>query len=149
MYYLPPDSLEGVWASILVAIQQPGFQHFRDVTILLQAKNLKVLTKDATWEQMMSRFHNYWANTIDDKYITADFYFDIRKETCPQQASKVTSSPDKRAVHIDIRGNSLVSAPAETLLYKRYYLKSYASQARHGSTTKETQKQVFYPFSML
>jgi hypothetical protein len=49
MSYLPLKSLPKVWESILVAVQQPGFHQFRDVTILLQAKNLKVLTKDTTW----------------------------------------------------------------------------------------------------
>ncbi|KAL6406090.1 hypothetical protein AUP68_10652 [Ilyonectria robusta] len=53
VYYLPPEALAGVWANILASVQEPGFQQFQDVTILLQAKNLKVLTKDVTWEKMV------------------------------------------------------------------------------------------------
>ncbi|EXK75695.1 hypothetical protein FOQG_19539 [Fusarium oxysporum f. sp. raphani 54005] len=64
VYYLPPEALADVWATITAAIQEPGFQQFRDVTILLQAKNLKVLTKDVTWEKMMSRFEQYWTSAI-------------------------------------------------------------------------------------
>jgi hypothetical protein len=59
MYYLPPESLGAVWASIQLAVQRPGFRHFRDVTVLLQAKNLKVLTGDITWSQTMARFQSY------------------------------------------------------------------------------------------
>ncbi|KAH7114181.1 hypothetical protein B0J13DRAFT_533689 [Dactylonectria estremocensis] len=92
VYYLPPEALADVWANILATVQEPGFQQFQDVTILLQAKNLKVLTKDITWEKMVSRFQEYWANAIDESHITADLYFDIGKETCPQPASKVMLS---------------------------------------------------------
>ncbi|KAH7243997.1 hypothetical protein MRS44_016941 [Fusarium solani] len=42
MYYLPPESLEAVWASILDMVQQLGFQHFRNVTIFFQANTLIV-----------------------------------------------------------------------------------------------------------
>ncbi|RKL03743.1 hypothetical protein BFJ70_g17255 [Fusarium oxysporum] len=34
-YYLPPESLGAVWASIQHAVQEPGFRHFRDITVLL------------------------------------------------------------------------------------------------------------------
>ncbi|KAI8676082.1 hypothetical protein NCS56_00495100 [Fusarium sp. Ph1] len=147
MYYLQPESLEAVWASIVDTVQQPGFQHFRNVTILFQAKNLKVLTKDITWAQMMARFQNYWVNAIDDRYITADFYFDIGKETCPQQASQVASSVNRQTSNADADG--FASIPAGTLLYKRCCLQSYAHLIQNVSTAEETQKQVFYPFSML
>lgn len=56
VYYLPPEALADAWATITTAIQEPGFQQFQDVTILLQAKNLKVLAKDITWEKITSRF---------------------------------------------------------------------------------------------
>ena len=92
--YLPPASLNSVWESIQAAVQQPAFRHFGDVTILLQAKNLKVLTKDFSWELMMSRFENHWARVVDDRYLTPDFYFDIGKEVCPSQRSRVAGSAD-------------------------------------------------------
>jgi hypothetical protein len=83
MYYLPPESLEAVWTSILDKVQQSGFRHFRDVTILLQAKNLKVLTKDVTWAQMMARFQSYWVNAVDDKYVTAELLLRYWKRDMP------------------------------------------------------------------
>ncbi|KAL6405842.1 hypothetical protein AUP68_10981 [Ilyonectria robusta] len=52
VYYLPPEAIADVWADILASVQEPGFQQFQDVTILIQAKNLKILTKDVTWEKM-------------------------------------------------------------------------------------------------
>ncbi|KAH7109785.1 hypothetical protein EDB81DRAFT_849298 [Dactylonectria macrodidyma] len=145
VYYLPPEALADVWANILASVQEPGFQQFQDVTILLQAKNLKVLTKDITWEKMVSRFQEYWANAIDESHITADLYFDIGKETCPQQASKVMPWSQLAAEAID----GPTDRRAETLLYRRCCLESYAFQALDGSTDEAKQKQVFYPFSML
>ena len=74
MYYLPPEHLAQVWESIMAAVQQPGFCQFRDVTILLQAKNLKVLTKDTTWERMITRFDQYWSSAVNEDYVTSELY---------------------------------------------------------------------------
>ncbi|KAG6998834.1 hypothetical protein FocnCong_v013541 [Fusarium oxysporum f. sp. conglutinans] len=146
VYYLPPEALADVWATITAAIQEPGFQQFRDVTILLQAKNLKVLTKDVTWEKMMSRFEQYWTSAIDNSHTTTDLYFDVGKETCPQQPSQVLPWSQLAAGIIE----DPPQKQAETLLYRRCCLESYALQVsnRHIDD-KGTQKQVFYPFSML
>ncbi|KAL9567494.1 hypothetical protein ACKAV7_008444 [Fusarium commune] len=146
VYYLPPEALADVWANITTTIQEPGFQQFRDVTILLQAKNLKVLTKDITWEKMMSRFEQYWTSAIDNSHTTTDLYFDVGKETCPQQPSQVVPWSQLAAGIID----NLPQEQAETLLYRRCCLESYAFQVGNRYTDdKGTQKQVFYPFSML
>ncbi|KAG7000021.1 hypothetical protein FocnCong_v012501 [Fusarium oxysporum f. sp. conglutinans] len=146
-YYLPPESLGAVWASIQHAVQEPGFRHFRDITVLLQAKNLKVLTKDITWSQTMARFRNYWTHAIDEEYVTADFYFDVGKETCPQQASRATSIGDEGVLNGDI--DNLAYTPAGTLLYKRCCLQSYSHLAQNDVAAQESEKQMFYPFSML
>ncbi|KID83860.1 AT hook, DNA-binding motif protein [Metarhizium guizhouense ARSEF 977] len=148
MYYLPPERLGRVWDAILGAVQKPGLQHFGDILILLQAKNLKVLTKDTTWERMVSRFNDYWSRSIDSDYITDEFYLDVGKETCPMQASrtKEVSLESAGAAH---EPRAEPNAEAETLLYKRCCLESYASDMRHSSTAEHTQKEVFYPFSML
>ncbi|EWZ79008.1 hypothetical protein FOWG_16786 [Fusarium oxysporum f. sp. lycopersici MN25] len=124
-------------------MDEPGFQQFRDVTILLQAKNLKVLKKDVTWEKMMSRFVQYWTSAIDNSHTTTDLYFDVGKETCPQQPSQVVPWSQLAAGIIE----DPPQKQAETLLYRRCCLESYAFQVRNRC--KGTQKQVFYPFSML
>jgi hypothetical protein len=72
--------LEDVWAHITTAIQDPGFQQFKDIILLLQAKNLKVLTKDVTWDKMTTRFRNYWTSAVEESHITTELYFDIGKE---------------------------------------------------------------------
>ncbi|KAM6506746.1 hypothetical protein FALCPG4_018840 [Fusarium falciforme] len=146
VYYLPPEALADVWAKILATAQEPGFQQFQDVTILLQAKNLKVLTKDVTWEKMVSRFQTYWASAIDESHTITDVYYDVGKETCPQQASQVVPWSQLAAGVID----DPTEKRAETLLYRRCCLESYAFQVGNGSTDDQgTQKQVFHPFSML
>ncbi|EXM12789.1 hypothetical protein FOTG_18732 [Fusarium oxysporum f. sp. vasinfectum 25433] len=146
VYYLPPEALADVWATITTAIQEPGFQQFRNATILLQAKNLKVLTKDVTWEKMMSRFEQYWTSAIDNSHTTTDLYFDIGKETCPQQPSEVVPWSQLATGIID----DPPEKQAETLLYRRCCVESYAFQVGNRYTDdKGTPKQVFYPFSML
>ncbi|KAL7903798.1 hypothetical protein GGI35DRAFT_491555 [Trichoderma velutinum] len=145
VYCLPPESLGEVWASILSATQEPGFHQFQNVTILLQAKNLKTITKDVTWEKMNLRFEDYWTNAIDESHIAADLYIDIGKETCPRQASRVTPLNQPAAEE----DNDLGEAEAETLLYKRCCLESYTSWAAGSLPDEESKKQVFYPFTML
>ncbi|RKK84479.1 hypothetical protein BFJ68_g17353 [Fusarium oxysporum] len=109
-------------------------------------KNLKVLTKDITWEKMISRFEQYWTSAIDNSHTTADLYFDIGKETCPQQPSEVVPWSQLATGIID----DPPEKRAETLLYRRCCLESYAFQVSNRYTDdKGTPKQVFYPFSML
>ncbi|KAJ6126027.1 hypothetical protein N7471_010520 [Penicillium samsonianum] len=47
-YFLPPNALALVWASILETIESAGLQQFSGMTILVQGKNLKTLTKPNT-----------------------------------------------------------------------------------------------------
>ncbi|RBR24094.1 uncharacterized protein FIESC28_03093 [Fusarium coffeatum] len=146
VYFLQPDALEEVWAHITTAIRDPGFQQFEDIIILLQGKNLKVLTKDVTWDKMMTRFRNYWTSAVDERYTTPEVYFDIGKETCPQQASQVVPWSQLAAGVME----SPIEKRAETLLYRRCCLESYACQVKNRlAKDGGTQKQVFYPFSML
>jgi hypothetical protein len=152
MSYLPPESLPKVWESILLAVQQPGFYQFREVTILLQGKNVKVLTKDTTWERMMTRFSKYWHSAVDEDYVTSDFYFDIATEICPTQASRVASSVPKPNIQAEADGDddgAEVDRSAETLLWKRCCLESWKSWMQRNPATDPTQKEVFYPLSML
>jgi hypothetical protein len=114
-------------------VQEAGFQQFRDVTLLLQVKNLKVLTKDTTWERILSRFQKHWAYAVDEAYVTDEFYFNIGKETCPQQASHVASLKEATTAGPATQGQA---AAAETLLYKRCCLEAYLEQERNGPRQK-------------
>ena len=135
MHFVPPDQLHAVWETIQETIEQPGLQQFKDVTILLHAKNLKTLTKGSTWEGMMTRLRKYWGEVVDEAYVSADFYFDLGKETCPRQTYLSTE---------DV-GNSL---PAEILLWKKCCLDSYYNWCRDGDESNPC-KQMLYPTAML
>ncbi|KIX92236.1 uncharacterized protein Z520_11982 [Fonsecaea multimorphosa CBS 102226] len=132
VYFLPPESLPQVWQSTLVAVQQPGFRQFRDVTILLQAKNLK-------------------KGTVNETYVTSDFYFDIATEICPTKASRVASSvprPSPRPEGED--GKEDTGADLwTTLLWKRCCLESRRSWMQQGPARDPSRKEVFYPFCIL
>lgn len=60
--------------------------------ILINGKNLKILTKDMTWGEMTSRFQNCWADAVVEAYMTPEFYFDVGKEVCPAQKSRVAGT---------------------------------------------------------
>jgi len=135
MHFIPPDQLHAVWETIQETVEQPGLQQFKDVTILLHAKNLKTLTKGSTWEGMMTRLQTYWGEVVDEAYMSDDFYFDVGKETCPRQTYLSTE---------DV-GNSL---PAEILLWKKCCLDSYYNWCRNGEKLDPCQ-QTLYPTALL
>ncbi|OKO92959.1 hypothetical protein PENSUB_12554 [Penicillium subrubescens] len=69
-YFLPPGALPLVWASIQEKIERVGLQQFLDLTILVQGKNLKTLTKADTWDGMMQQFSRHWDNAIDESHLS-------------------------------------------------------------------------------
>ncbi|KAJ5668636.1 uncharacterized protein N7477_007206 [Penicillium maclennaniae] len=79
-YLLLPDALHEVWKTILERISRPGLHGFRDIRILLHAKNLKIMTKDDSWERMTQRFERNWTHAVVRSYTSGEFYFDIGKE---------------------------------------------------------------------
>uniref|UniRef100_A0A093UKY7 Uncharacterized protein n=1 Tax=Talaromyces marneffei PM1 TaxID=1077442 RepID=A0A093UKY7_TALMA len=110
-------SLHPIWEDILHQIGRPGLRQFQDVRILLQAKNLKTMTKDWTWQQMMQWFYGFWDHAVDLSYTSANFYFDIGKEVCPAGPS-----------YIAIEGEPTEEEDAaQTLMWKRCCLDSYAA----------------------
>ncbi|KAJ5100164.1 hypothetical protein N7532_007165 [Penicillium argentinense] len=149
-YFLPPEALPLVWASIQDTIERAGLHQFLDVTILLQGKNLKTLTKADTWDGMMQQFARHWDNTIDGSHLSDHSYVDIGKETCPTGparvggvgllASRLRSEGDPRA-HL--------LAP-QTLLWRRCCLDSYAEwMGQPHAPEFPPPKQQFYPISLL
>ncbi|KAH7012026.1 hypothetical protein B0J12DRAFT_733727 [Macrophomina phaseolina] len=148
-HFLPPDSLHRIWQTILRTVQTPGLRQFRDVLILINGKNLKTLTKGLTWEEMTSRFQNCWTDSIAEAYITPEFYFDVGKEVCPVQKSRVARTRvENEAGEDGIQREG--EAPAETLLWKRCCLETFGNwiQGYHGQAA-DGHQTTFYPFSML
>ncbi|KAL2812457.1 hypothetical protein BDW59DRAFT_155254 [Aspergillus cavernicola] len=145
-YFLQPDLLHEIWGSILETIQKPGLHQFQGIRILLQAKNLKTLTKDHSWQAMTDQFEEYWHHVIVEDYTTAEFYFDITKEVCPSGTSWVAVQHD----HAEALPEQPQGSQPRTLLWKQCCLDSYAAwiQNPHGSI-KDGFQQTFYPITML
>jgi hypothetical protein len=135
MHFVQPDPLHSIWETILQTVEEPGLQQFKGVTILLHAKNLKSLTKDPTWAGMMTRLLKYWGSIVDDVYASADFFYDIGKETCPRQTYLSSQGP----------GNL---PPAEVLLWKKCCLDNYYAWCRDGESSSLC-RQALYPTAML
>ncbi|KAJ6041645.1 hypothetical protein N7460_007035 [Penicillium canescens] len=149
-YFLPPNALSLVWASILETIESAGLQQFSDVTILVQGKNLKTLTKANTWDGMMQEFAQHWGNTIDESHLSDQFYIDIGKETCPTGPSQVGGVGLNASRHRsdgEPRANQLVP---QTILWRRCCLESYAEWIGQQHPPESSRpKQQFYPISLL
>jgi hypothetical protein len=149
-YFLPPDALPLIWASIQEMIERAGLQRFLDLTILVQGKNLKTLTKADTWDGMMQQFSQHWDNAIDGSHLSDHSYVDIGKETCPNGLSRVGGVgllASRLRSEWDPRLNLL--AP-QTLLWRRCCLDSYADWIGQQDPPESPRpKQQFYPISLL
>jgi hypothetical protein len=135
MHFVQPDQLHAIWETIQETIQRPGLEQFKDVAILLHAKNLKTLTKGVTWDAMMTRLQKYWGEVVNETYMSAEFYFDVGKETCPSQTYLSTEDPGD-------------SPPAQILLWKKCCLENFYSWCRDPGESNPC-KQVLYPTAML
>ena len=143
MSFLRPNSLHPIWQSVLAGVQRPGYHQFSDMIILLHAKNLKVLTKDETWQQMIDRFRKYWTPVVNEEYVTPLFYYDVGKEICPQQPSHIAVDPSNPSSF-----ESIETISAETLVWKRCCLEACSSTLKQG-LPQDAVKEIYYPFSML
>lgn len=135
IHFLRRGPLHAVWETIQELIQQPGLEQFRDVTILLDIKNLKTLIKGSSWEELIATLQNHWGDAIDSAYMLPEFYFDLGKEICPEQ----TYLP---SVHL---GDSPC---AEILLWKRCCLESFCSWYQDGEA-RNSCKETFYIAALL
>ena len=133
-YPVPPERLHDIWQTVLETVEQPGLQHFKGVTILLYAKNLKTLIKGSTWMAMLAKFDRHWRQKIKADYLSGEFYYDIGKEICPKYTYLATQDP--------------VDGAAEILLWKRCCLDSYYEWLRDGES-ESLCKRTFYPTALL
>ncbi|PVH90217.1 hypothetical protein DM02DRAFT_665366 [Periconia macrospinosa] len=141
-HFLQPDSLHAIWHTILQAVERPGMQHFRGVFLFFHGKNLKCLTKDSTWRNMISRFNEYWTGAVTESYITSETYIDVGKEVCPAQTSRCTFEVGAE----DGEDETL----AKTLMWKRCCLEAYSEWMQGWyDQGKGGYRKTFYPFSML
>ncbi len=121
--------------TIKSTVKHLGLQQFKDVTILLHAKNLKTLTKDSTQTAMTTRFKRYQLGVVDKAYISNDFYYNIRKETC--------------LCYIYLLIENVASSPlAKILLQKKCCLDSYYAQCQNNKSLT-LYKQTLYPTAVL
>lgn len=75
---LQPAHLHHLWQAIQGLVDR-GRDEFRDMSILITAKDLKGLTQDRTWIGAKTKFLHAWQGAVDTRYLRDDFY-DIGKE---------------------------------------------------------------------
>lgn len=133
MKFLQPEHLPQVWQHIQELIQRPGLTQFQGALILLHAKDLKTLFKSPTWSQMVAKVEKYWGIVVNKSYVSSSFYFDVAKETCPEQSSILASSQRSQG---------------ETLFWKQCCLQSLYSWLRTGDE-RNACRVAKYPTTLL
>lgn len=98
---------------------------------------------------MASQFQDYWTCAIVDSYTTLEFYYDVSKEVCPAQKSRIVCSRLENIVGDDDAELS-VQSPAEILLWKRCCLEACRDWIQNiYSGHVDIHQCTFYPFGML
>lgn len=80
-YHLPTELLDDIWNGVLTRIELPGSQHFRDVRLFLNAKNMKMETKRPQPLSCFTDFLQRWSQSCDGRYLQPrDTWIDYGKE---------------------------------------------------------------------
>lgn len=88
-FNLHADRLDALWECVQTYTQQDGLTHFSNCSILLTAKNLKLVSQRATWAQARDAFLHQWKRAINPTFLRDDFY-DIAKEVVPRSPQAMT-----------------------------------------------------------
>ena len=124
-YFLQGEHLTEIWGRIQRLIQEPGLEDFAGVKIMMNAKNIKLLTKQPSLNAAWSRLMGQLAPVIDFDHLPADqLYVDLAKEICGTTSGLRGQDVDKEC-------------PASTLLWRTCCLRHQAEQLKglySGST---------------
>jgi len=89
-YYLPADKLEDIWTDLHEFSLKPGFNHFQNMFLLLDAKDLKLITKAKSPKGAGERFWNTINQDINSEYLDSEFqYLDLGQEIISSEKSRV------------------------------------------------------------
>jgi len=89
-YYLPGEKLDNVWEDILEFSLKPGFNHFQNMFLLLDAKDLKLITKAKSPTSAGERFWNILNHDINSDFLDEEFqYLDLGQEIQSSERSRV------------------------------------------------------------
>ena len=111
-YYIQGEFLDIIWSMIVEKCNQEGYQHFAESFLVVNGKNLKLMTQQPTPAEAIEKFVKLLSQTCNLSKFSPDFtYVDDGKEITPQ--------PDE-----DLGGL--------TYLWRRCCLKSYIERAKMG-----------------
>lgn len=129
-HFLQPEMLQEIWDIILHTVEEDGLHDFKDVQIFLTAKNLKVLSKRPTLQQMWDDYFLRWDQAINTDRLDPNLvWVDIGKEVCAPPSFLWYQDPG--------------SQRAETYLWKHCCLESYWQWSQHRSTPKPTLRNAY------
>ena len=89
-YYLPGEKLANVWKELLEFSLKPGFNHFQNMFLLLDAKDLKLITKAQSPKSAGERFWNSLSHDINCDFLETEFqYLDLGQEILSSERGRV------------------------------------------------------------
>jgi hypothetical protein len=89
-YFLPAERLEDVWQDMVKFSLKPGYTQFQNMFLLLDAKDLKLITKAESIKLSGERFWNVLSNDINIAKLDSSYqYLDIGQEIWSQEKNRV------------------------------------------------------------
>ncbi|KAG0123463.1 hypothetical protein HOY82DRAFT_544235 [Tuber indicum] len=89
-YFLPEYCLEEVWHNMIQLSLRPGYHQFQDMFLLLDAKDLKLMTKGSTPEASGKKFWHFILQDINAQELDPSFQFlDLGQEIMSQEKESI------------------------------------------------------------
>ena len=89
-YFIPSEGLEKVWKDIEIFSRQPGYDYFQNMFLLLDGKDLKLMTKSNSISQSWTRFKRYLDLDLKVNKLDPNFcYLDLAQEGMDSQSEQI------------------------------------------------------------
>ncbi|KAF3191172.1 hypothetical protein TWF225_001333 [Orbilia oligospora] len=130
-YSIPAEYLPSIWSEVLRRTDQPGLQHFQDLFLFVNAKNLKNDFKEAKLANALTKFRNRWRSAVEESaFEPRSIWIDIARE--------ITNEPRKQD------GDNI----GVTLLWKNCCHEKIFSQISHEKFVRNL-GQAYYHVALL
>ena len=89
-YFLQGLKLDKIWNDMVIFSEQPGNDHFQKMFLLLDAKDLKLITKADSIDQAWHCFEKYLNSDLQLEKLDRDFCFlDLAQESIDRQPEQI------------------------------------------------------------
>ncbi|KAJ6439190.1 hypothetical protein O9K51_08602 [Purpureocillium lavendulum] len=119
LHYIPEQYLEGIWQHIGQNTDHPDLQQFRDMFVVLSAKNIKLEARSSTFEDCRSRITTHLRQILD------------------------WSKADLTRTWIDVGVEDTASHNSHTFLWRRNCLEAWTESLKHSHSHPLISSELF------